>query len=108
MAPNPMYPMRIYLLLTAAADPVLGGLPHHKATLRYRAPGGDRRRVAFSRGAGKWLLPQLKATSSRPRLLAAIGPRFQEIEAELESLRAMTDRPATFGITWQWRRAAGV
>jgi hypothetical protein len=68
-----MYPMRIYLLLTATADPVLGGLPHHKATLRYRAPGGDRRRVAFSRGAGKWLLPQLKGIMKRKLQLVAVA-----------------------------------
>ncbi|MBB5415818.1 DNA-binding transcriptional LysR family regulator [Paraburkholderia sp. JPY171] len=33
-------------------------------------------------------------TEAGERLLASIGPRFEEIEAELESLRAMTDRPA--------------
>ncbi|OUL73703.1 hypothetical protein CA603_43395 [Paraburkholderia hospita] len=49
----------------------------------------------------------MEAISFRPRLLAAIGPRFQEIEAMLESLRAMTDRPATFGIAWPRRRATG-
>src|SRR6185437_5339651 len=32
-------------------------------------------------------------TEAGERLLASIGPRFEEIEAELESLRAMTDRP---------------
>ena len=33
-------------------------------------------------------------TEAGERLLESIAPRFQEIEAELESLRAMTDQPA--------------
>ncbi|SDR61372.1 LysR family transcriptional regulator [Paraburkholderia tuberum] len=33
-------------------------------------------------------------TETGERLLSSIGPRFEEIQAELESLRAMTDRPA--------------
>ncbi|WOD14939.1 LysR family transcriptional regulator [Paraburkholderia kirstenboschensis] len=33
-------------------------------------------------------------TDAGERLLASIGPRFEEIEAELDALRAMTDRPA--------------
>src|SRR4051812_50174891 len=33
-------------------------------------------------------------TAAGERLLSSIGPRFEEIQAELESLRAMTDRPA--------------
>jgi len=33
-------------------------------------------------------------TEAGERLLSSIGPRLREIEAELESLRAMTDRPA--------------
>ncbi|GGD96506.1 LysR family transcriptional regulator [Caballeronia grimmiae] len=33
-------------------------------------------------------------TGAGERLIASVGPRFEEIEAELESLRAMTDRPA--------------
>lgn len=33
-------------------------------------------------------------TEAGERLLSSIGPRFQEIEAELDALRAMTDRPA--------------
>lgn len=33
-------------------------------------------------------------TDAGERLISSVGPRFEEIEAELESLRAMTDRPA--------------
>jgi DNA-binding transcriptional LysR family regulator len=33
-------------------------------------------------------------TEAGERLLSSIGPRLRDIEAELESLRAMTDRPA--------------
>jgi DNA-binding transcriptional LysR family regulator len=33
-------------------------------------------------------------TAAGERLLLSMAPRFEEIEAELESLRAMTDRPA--------------
>ncbi|WP_027802968.1 LysR family transcriptional regulator [Paraburkholderia dilworthii] len=33
-------------------------------------------------------------TDAGERLLSSIGPRFEEIEAELETLRAMTNRPA--------------
>ncbi|SAK84177.1 LysR family transcriptional regulator [Caballeronia fortuita] len=33
-------------------------------------------------------------TGAGERLIASVGPRLEEIEAELESLRAMTDRPA--------------
>ncbi|SAK85476.1 LysR family transcriptional regulator [Caballeronia catudaia] len=33
-------------------------------------------------------------TDAGERLLLAIGPRFEEIEAEVDSLRAMTNRPA--------------
>ena len=33
-------------------------------------------------------------TVAGERLLLSMAPRFEEIEAELESLRAMTDRPA--------------
>lgn len=32
-------------------------------------------------------------TDAGERLISSVGPRFEEIEAELESLRAMTDRP---------------
>jgi DNA-binding transcriptional LysR family regulator len=33
-------------------------------------------------------------TEAGEKLLLAIGPRLEEIEAELDSLRSMTDRPA--------------
>jgi hypothetical protein len=58
-------------------------------------PYGARARGADRLGLVDAHDPQrVSLTEAGERLLSSIEPRFQEIEAELDSLRAMTDRPS--------------